>query len=109
MTKNRHRRKPSAAPAAPAKPNVALPPVPLGTVPPNFNPNGPGEQMDVVSSRDGWSEYTLDDGAVLRLKAALLDAKKAVGQYSADGNPLYLLQWTVINQVIVPEKLRKKG
>jgi hypothetical protein len=95
--------------AVATKPKVPLPPVPPGSVPQDFNPKGPGEQMDVVSAKDGWSEYTLDDGTVLRLKAALLDAKKAVGQYGTDGNPLYLFQFTIVNQVLVPPHLRKKS
>jgi len=63
----------------------------------------------VVASKDGWSEYTLDDGSTIRLKALLLDTKRAIGQYSPDGNPLYIFQFAVVNQVIAPENLRKKG
>jgi hypothetical protein len=91
-----------------AVPKVALPPIPAGSFPPDYNPQGAGEQRDVVASRDGWSEYTLNDGTVIRLKAALLDAKRAVGQYTVDGNPLYIYQFTIINQVIAPKHLRKK-
>jgi hypothetical protein len=108
MAKDRHVTKSAAAAAAGGKPRIPLPSIPPGTMPPNYDPTGPGEQMDVVTSKDGWSEYTLDDGSILRLKATLVDAKRAVGQYSSDGNPLYLLQYTVINQLISPEKLRKK-
>ena len=100
-------KKPARA-APPAKPRLPLPPVPPGALPPNYDPKGPGEQMDVVASKDGWSEYTLDDGTVLRLKAALLDAKRAVGQYGPDGNPLYIFQFTIVNQLFAPEHLRRK-
>lgn len=109
MAKNRHGAKPAPGIAPSGKPHIPLPPVPAGTMPPNFDPKGPGEQMDVVASRDGWSEYTLDDGTKVRLKASLIDVKKAISQYSQDGNPIYFFQFTVINQVIVPDNLRKKG
>jgi hypothetical protein len=109
MSKGKHRRKPQPIAAEPSVPNVALPPIPPGATPPNYNPQGPGEQRDVIASKDGWSEYTLSDGTVLRLKAALLDAKRAVNQYSPDGSPLYVFQFTIINQVIAPKSLYKKS
>lgn len=91
---------------APALPLPALAP---GSVPQDYNPQGTAEQRDVVASKDGWSEFTLSDGSVLRLKASLLDAKRAVDQYGPDGNPLYLFQFAIINQLIAPPNLRKKG
>jgi hypothetical protein len=106
MAKNKHERR---SPPQPDIPSLPLPPVPPGLVPANYNPQGVAEQRNVVASKDGWSEFTLDDGSVLRLKAALLDAKRAVGQYSEDGNPLYILQFAVINQLVAPPDLRKKG
>jgi hypothetical protein len=106
MAKNKHQRRP---PSETQTPSLPLPPVRPGSVPSDFNPQGTAEQRNVVASKDGWSEYTLDDGSVLRLKAALLDAKRAVGQYSADGNPLYILQFAVVNQLQAPPGLRKKG
>jgi hypothetical protein len=90
-------------------PTFPLPAVPPSTVPPDYNAEGAAEQRDVVASKDGWSEFTLDDGSTIRLKAQLLDAKRAVGQYSPDGNPLYLLQFAVVNQLLAPNNLRKKS
>lgn len=65
--------------------------------------------VDVVSSKEAWSEYTLSDGTVIRTKAALLEAKRAVGQYSQDGNPIYVFNFAGLNQVVAPDNLRKKG
>jgi len=73
-----------------------------------YDPKGRMEPRDVVISKDGWSEYTLDDGSVLRTKAAILDVKRAVDQYGPDGNPIYILQFAVINQVQAPDILKKK-
>lgn len=74
-----------------------------------YDPKGPTEPVDIVSSKDGWSEFTLADGTVIRTKAALLDVKKMVGQYNAEGEPIYVLQMTMVNQSRVPENLKKKG
>jgi len=67
------------------------------------------EPRDVVGSKDGWSEYTLDDESVIRVKAAVLDVKRAVDQYGPDGNPLYIFQFAVVTQVKAPDKLKKQG
>jgi hypothetical protein len=74
-----------------------------------YDPKGPTESVDVVSSKDGWSEYTLADNTVIRAKAVVLDVKKLVGQYGADGEPIYMLQVTLINQTKAPDNLKKKG
>jgi hypothetical protein len=76
--------------------------IPLG-----YNPKGPKESVDIESSKEGWSEYTLADGTVIRAKGVLLDVKKMVGQYNADGEPIYELQLTMVNQARVPDKLKK--
>jgi len=74
-----------------------------------YNPAGPTEQRDIVSSKDGWSEYTLNDGSVIRAKAVIIDVKCATDQYSADGNPLYIVQTDVVNSVNAPAELKKKS
>jgi hypothetical protein len=73
-----------------------------------YNPTGAMEQRDIVSSKDGWSEYTLNDGSVIRLKSVLVDVKRAIDQYGPDGNPIYVLQTTFINNLTAPETLKKK-
>jgi len=78
--------------------------IPLG-----YDPKGPSEPVDIVSSKDGWSEFTLADGTVLRAKATVLDVKKLIGQYNAEGEPIYMLQLTMVNQTRVPDNLKKKG
>ena len=68
------------------------------------------ETTDIISTKEGWSEYTLEDGSVIRAKAVLLDVKKATGQYTPDGNPIYIMQFAFVNQLKnVPEGLKKKG
>ena len=96
IRKRQQRREPTEATA---RPPVAS----LG-----YDPSGKTEPIDIVSSRDGWSEYTLADGTVLRAKAAVLDVKLAVGQYAPDGDPIYIVQAALVNQVKVPDNLKRK-
>ena len=92
--------------AAPQRPTMAAAPPAVPHL--GYDPTGKIEPVDIVSSKDGWSEYTLTDGSVLRVKAAVLDVKTAVGQYSTDGDPIYLIQAAVVTQVKAPDRLRRK-
>lgn len=84
-----------------------------GMMPPamqlGYNPNGPTEPVDIVSTKEGWSEFNLQDGTVIRAKAVLLDVKKMTGQFNADGDPIYAMQIILSNQTRVPENLKKKA
>jgi hypothetical protein len=62
-----------------------------------------------VSTKEAWSEFTLSDGTVLRAKAVVLDVRKMVDQYNQDGDPIYEMQLTMINQARVPQELKKKS
>ncbi|MGV7219696.1 hypothetical protein [Bradyrhizobium sp. UFLA05-112] len=74
-----------------------------------YNPQGPKEPIDIVSTKEAWSEFTLADGTVLRAKAVVLDVRKMVDQYNQDGEPIYEMQLTMVNQARVPEDLKKKS
>ncbi len=63
--------------------------------------------MNVVGLKEGWSEYTLEDGSTIRTKAPLIDVKKAVGQFNTNGDPIYVIQMTFVNTVIAPDHLKK--
>ena len=91
--------KPPPVAAAPAAPQQMV----LG-----YDPSGPKESVDIVSSKDSWSEFQLDDGTVIRAKAVVLDVKKMTGQFNNDGDPIYELQLTMVNQARVPDHLKKK-
>jgi hypothetical protein len=73
-----------------------------------YNPNGKMITMDIESSQSAWSVFTLADGAKVRIKGVLIDAKKAVDQYAPDGKPIYILQMTLVSDVDVSEELMKK-
>jgi hypothetical protein len=93
----------------PTRANPIIPPAPI--LQPQmilgYDPTGPMEPVDIVSSKDGWSEFTLQDGSVIRAKVAVLDVKRAVGQFNVEGDPVYVLQMTMVNQVKAPLHLKK--
>jgi hypothetical protein len=73
-----------------------------------YDPKGKMEQRSIVRSKDGWSEYELDDGTVLKTRTAIIDVKRAVGQYSANGDPLYIIQAAQLTNTEAPPRLKKK-
>jgi hypothetical protein len=85
------------------------PPPQAGAFPIGFgyDPRAPMEQRSIVSSKEGWSEFVLDDGVTIRIKGALVDVKRVTNQYTPDGNPLYIIQFAVINNVIAPDKMKQ--
>jgi hypothetical protein len=103
------KRKGRARQPIPTRANPIIPPAPI--LQPQmilgYDPTGPMEPVDIVSSKDGWSEFTLQDGSVIRAKAAVLDVKRAVGQFNLEGDPIYVLQLTMVNQVKAPPELKK--
>jgi hypothetical protein len=81
---------------APQSHTAAGPPHPsLG-----YDPNRPMEQKSIVRMKDGWSEYELDDGTVLKTRTAIVDVKRAVGQYSP-------IQAASVINTEAPEHLKK--
>jgi hypothetical protein len=66
-------------------------------------------EVQVDESTERWSEFQLQDGTVIRVKATILSAARMDGQYDQLGNPLYQVNVApVITIVNVPDRLRKK-
>jgi hypothetical protein len=104
MAKGKHRQQP--IPSRQTRPPAALPGTPQIQL--GYDPIGPKEPVDIVSTKEAWSEFTLSDGTVIRAKAVVLDVRKMVDQYNQDGEPIYELQLTMINQARVPQELKRK-
>ena len=83
------------------------PPVPQIQMVLGYDPKGKMEPRDVVESKEGWSEYILADGSKIRIKGVLLDAKRAVNQFNPEGDPIYVMQITMVQQLVAPDKLKK--
>jgi hypothetical protein len=91
---------------------------PLGDIPvaerkvPVPLPNGATGQADEIfprESKEGWNEYLLEDGTVIRAKLAVISFLRVDGEYDPEGNPLYAMKATSTHVITsVPEELRKK-
>lgn len=67
-----------------------------------------GSEIAVSESTEKWSEVTLEDGTVLRIKPSVLSAIRIDGQYDPEGNPAYLIKaQQVVMVVSAPVHLRK--
>ena len=66
------------------------------------------ETVDIVKITEAWSQYTLSDGTVLKVKPAVIQIKRVIGTYNPDGKPVYAVQAGVALDTDVPKKLLKK-
>jgi hypothetical protein len=70
---------------------------------------GEGVEVQVDESTERWSEFTLQDGTVMRVKVTVTSAVRVKDQYDAVGNPLYMVNFAPVTTLVsVPEALRKK-
>jgi hypothetical protein len=67
-----------------------------------------GWEVPVVQSTDRWSEVTLEDGTVIRVKPNVISAIRIDGMFDQDGNPGYALKASQTMMVASsPEHLHK--
>lgn len=64
-----------------------------------------GRQVDVVespikSANEVFSEYELEDGTKIRIKNVAVSIDRVVGQFLADGRPIYVVSVNPIVDVI---------
>jgi hypothetical protein len=86
-------------------------PVPVPVAPQlmlGYDPTKPTAPRKIVKTKEAWSEFRLDDGSVIQAKAVILDVKRAVDQFNIDGNPVYIMQMTMVHNLIAPSSLKKK-
>lgn len=65
--------------------------------------------VDIKEMNEQWSECTLKDGAIIRLKPVIIEIRKAKNQFAPNGDPIYLVKSTVITDIKVPENLKRTG
>jgi hypothetical protein len=69
-----------------------------------------GVEVQTTESTERWSQFSLEDGTVLRLKFTVASFIRADGHFDADGNPVYAIKGQpMINFVSVPERFKKRG
>lgn len=67
-----------------------------------------GWEVSVKESTERWSEVTLEDGTVLRVKPSVIGAVRMDNMYDAEGNPVYALKATQTMAIVnCPEHLKK--
>jgi hypothetical protein len=68
-----------------------------------------GTEVPVAESTERWSEFTLEDGTVVRAKQSLTSCIRVDGQYDDEGRPVYVARGAPIVAVsFVPVNLMKK-
>ncbi len=68
-----------------------------------------GVEVQVDVSTERWSEFTLEDGTILKVKMSIVSAVRVEGVFDPAGNPQYVLNIApVVAMVSSPEAIRKK-
>ena len=58
-----------------------------------------GYEVPIIEVTERWSDITLEDGTVLRVKPNVLGVTRVDNQYDPEGNPLYALKSSQIMMV----------
>lgn len=67
-----------------------------------------GIEVGIKESTERWSEVTLEDGSIIRLKATVFSAIRIDDEYDPEGNPIYVLKaGQVMTIVSTPTSLQK--
>jgi len=67
-----------------------------------------GFDVQVSESTEKWTEVTLEDGTILRVKASVIGAVRADGKWDQQGNPIYALKTQIVANIVnVPDRLRR--
>jgi len=69
-------------------------------------PNSPpkdGSEVPVRESTERWTEATLEDGTVIRLKVTVVGAVRIDDEYDPDGNPAYALKMNPVITTVSSE------
>lgn len=56
-------------------------------------------EIEVLLSKEPWSEYQLADGKMLLLKTVLVGVQRIEGETDSDGNPIYMFQTKSVSRV----------
>ena len=70
--------------------------------------NSEHEIVEVVSSEETWSVYTLADGTVVRVKPVMAEFIRVVGKFTEEGEPIYLMKGGLVPSLRVPKSLMRK-
>ena len=77
-------------------------------LPSGIDPDSPSDPVEIVSSDERWSQCTLKDGSIIRLRPVVVEVRRARNKFNPDGEPIYLLKTALITDTKSPPRLRKK-
>jgi hypothetical protein len=60
-------------------------------------------EIEVVDSKERWSEYRLADGTTMRIKSVVIAVFREDGQQTPDGEPIYNMKSTLITDIRAPK------
>jgi hypothetical protein len=75
-------------------------------------PNGPETEVidvPIQSSDEKWSEFTLEDGTIIRAKVSLLGAIRVPNVFGQDGNPVYAFKHSMTTSIVKVMPDMKQG
>jgi len=73
-----------------------------------MSPPVDGSEVGVSEATERWSEITLEDGTVIRVKPNVISAIRIDGQHDPEGNPMYAVKANQIALIVsAPQHLRK--
>lgn len=64
--------------------------------------------MEVVESKEPWSEIKLADGSLIKMKQVVVEIWRVDGEYDNEGNPVYVVKSNNLLNVQAPEGLKRK-
>ena len=56
-------------------------------------------EVEVLETKEVWSEYRLDDGTVLRIKPVMIAITRVEGAEALNGEPVYSMKSTLVTDV----------
>jgi hypothetical protein len=66
------------------------------------------EELQATEVKEGWSEYTVEDGSTIRVRSVIGRLVKLRDIYSDSGEPIYLIRSSTVMSGDVPPHLMKK-
>lgn len=70
-------------------------------------PQKNAELIEILKADEKPSVYDLDDGTQLRLRTAVVEVWRVIGERDPDGNPMYVMKAQGNMTVLAPPELRQ--
>ncbi|SRR5260370_13666787 len=68
----------------------------------------PGQDIEFSPTSEPFSQYTLADGTLVKVKMVLLNAAR-LDEFSEQGEPVYQFQFQQILGIVAPDALKRKA